>query len=131
MAVPQLKRGYCYLFSANKRNAYLCRVKYFSLFLLVYVLFLSVRPCCTDEPIDTCADTEVSWAEELAHQEESSCEEPCSPFFVCSTCLGFAYSTMWIAVPVSTLSIEKMQAAYFPSAAKEIALGIWQPPKLA
>ncbi|MDN4166007.1 hypothetical protein QWY31_10875 [Cytophagales bacterium LB-30] len=105
-------------------------MRYFALFLLVYVLFLSVRPCCTDEPIDTCADTEISLAEELAHHEESACEEPCSPFFVCGTCLGFAYSPIRITIPFQILSFQKIQAAYFPPAAKEIALGIWQPPKL-
>ncbi|QHS56645.1 hypothetical protein GWR56_14245 [Mucilaginibacter sp. 14171R-50] len=89
------------------------------------VVYLAVKPCCTDSDCDAIAKTE-----QAAKSKAKSCAG-CSPFFSCGTCAGFT-----VTKPVSaTLLFFAARAAqvytpYQQPEVKEISSSIWQPPKL-
>jgi hypothetical protein len=94
--------------------------------LAVMVAALSVIPCCAfdgTEEQKACVE-----AEHAQHEHECSV---CSPFFSCSTCPGFTFATLKVALAVAVkmpskvfnLYSEKFTSSYFNS--------FWQPPKIS
>lgn len=95
----------------------------------LYVLLLSASPCCSDDicTIKSSIKKEFSQKNQTAETECAGC----SPFFSCGTCVGFV-----IAKPVvhSLLFVSenpvKHYNVYRQPFVKEVAMSIWQPPKL-
>lgn len=69
--------------------SYLWPMKFLSLIFGIFILLLSVLPCCQEE--DCCEEGSTDKLEASAESENSDLELPCSPFFSCGTCLGFTF----------------------------------------
>jgi len=101
-------------------------VKFLWLILSVYVVFLSVRPCCQDK------DCYGKYAVEKGQQKDRDKDcQGCSPFFTCGTCSGFIV-TKAVNSNVTLISEPPLKhfANYRHPFIKQISLAIWQPPKL-
>ncbi|MCP9200825.1 hypothetical protein MKO06_12970 [Gramella sp. GC03-9] len=62
-------------------------MKFLVLFITFLVLSLSILPCCFLEDISNnslCIDSPTN------NEDDHTSEEPCSPFFNCGSCSGFA-----------------------------------------
>jgi hypothetical protein len=103
-------------------------VKYFCFVLSVFVIFLSVKPCCQDN------DCYGKYAVEKRQQKDTNNKDcqGCSPFFSCGTCSGFVVSkpVNIIAALIPEPQIEHF-ANYRQPFIKQVSLAIWQPPKLS
>ncbi|MEO6149825.1 MAG: DUF6660 family protein [Mucilaginibacter sp.] len=102
-------------------------MKFLCIILSLYVVLLSVRPCCTD---DVCAKiTSIAKKQTGKLADNNDCGT-CSPFYRCGNCTGFtalAYATPDIAVPGS---IHLPYTAYRQPFIKDVSQAIWQPPRL-
>jgi hypothetical protein len=98
--------------------------------LSVYVIMLSIKPCCAD---NDCQGKELS-KKELAGKspiKEKECSG-CSPFFTCGSCVGFVISRPLILDLKLTAEIPvKIYARYQQPNVQEVSLSIWQPPQLS
>lgn len=105
-------------------------VKIICLLLSVYVLLLSARPCCAD---DACSSKSLNVKEPASKTSlpEKECAG-CSPFFSCGSCAGFVIGKPVMNPVLFVVLIPvKHYGAYKQPYIKEIALTIWQPPKLS
>ncbi|HET6990322.1 MAG TPA: DUF6660 family protein [Bacteroidia bacterium] len=97
--------------------------------LAVYVVLLSVKPCCTDDKC--CADNHSAQTEKSArHQDNADCKGDCSPFFTCGSCTGFNFPAFSFSLKPSEVAIEKQVSVYSFSFSTEFFSSIWQPPKI-
>jgi hypothetical protein len=96
------------------------------LLLSIYVIMLSVKPCC--------ADNDCQNQKEFAGKtpvKEKECTG-CSPFFTCGTCIGFIVSKPFlISLPVSTESALQYYTQYSQPFIQKVILSIWLPPKIS
>ena len=113
-----------------KHFLYFYRMRLGLLLGCLYVLLLSVRPCCTDEDCALQVPVKLEQAH-IANQPSIACTG-CSPFFSCGTCTGFI-----IAHPVMhSLAIDHLEInttplpAYLQPFVQEASQRIWQPPQL-
>jgi hypothetical protein len=66
----------------------------------------------------------------VPQQQDNSCNALCNPLLSCGACLGFTFSFSPLSLAPIPLVTEHT-AIYIPSAISEIALPIWQPPKIS
>ena len=100
--------------------------------LSVYLMFLTVLPCCA---FDNCPEerqaTEVS-AQADDHQggDKDGCGT-CSPFFNCHHCSGFNFSVKTIAFSTKTVDVPTDKPVIFENRfiPSTYVGNIWQPPK--
>jgi hypothetical protein len=103
-------------------------VKFLCILFSVYVLLLSVRPCCADD----CIAKPIA-KKEIAGQNSKSGNncQGCSPFFACGTCAGFTLAKQVIyAERTATEVMVEHNSSYKHPALKPVMLSIWQPPQL-
>jgi hypothetical protein len=62
-------------------------MKVFSLILGLFVLLMTVTPCCSGE--ESCTESELASESSDGSAEDLGHELPCSPFFSCGSCIGF------------------------------------------
>jgi hypothetical protein len=91
---------------------------------------LSAKPCCTDNGLQG----EVTIKKELAGKtspKEKECQD-CSPFSTCCTCTGFILTKPFAPnlKLVSETPVTRY-VAYQQPFVHDVALAIWQPPKLS
>ena len=94
-------------------------MKFFALLLSLYVLFLTVTPCCAG---DACSETSAT------EQTTDGCD-CCSPFFACGTCSGFTFAAVIVSLKIPE---HPVRAAFGEKAQfldDGIATSFWQPPK--
>ncbi|MGF7080914.1 hypothetical protein ABIB50_003274 [Mucilaginibacter sp. UYCu711] len=106
---------------------YFCSVKILCLILSIYVVLLSLKPCCADKDCQAMNLQKVN-SEKQSHKKECT---GCSPFFTCGSCVGFIISKPFLFT--SSLIKDNPIKSYIPyeqPATKEITLTIWQPPKI-
>ena len=88
---------------------------------------MSAKPCCADQD---CED--ISYQKHAVNQasHEKKCLD-CSPFFSCGSCVGFIVAKSVLAF--SCIHYEQLQQIHFfykhPDL-KDVALSVWQPPRL-
>jgi len=98
--------------------------------LSLYVFFLSVVPCCSD---DGCIDetiTENAYNHSQEPAEEGDCN-PCSPFLNCGTCIGFVFTNLQIDVAEIPTVENHFVPIYKPQFFDDFFDKIWQPPKIS
>jgi hypothetical protein len=119
MAVPLMKH---FLYFYHMRLALLLGC--------LYVLLLSVRPCCADEDCALQAPAKLEQAH-MANQPSKACTG-CSPFYSCGTCTGFVMVYPAIhGLALSHLEINTIPLpAYLQPFVHEASQRIWQPPQL-
>lgn len=108
-------------------------MKYLSLILSVYILVLTVRPCCDD---NTCTD-DSNKTEQLVnnhnpdndHQDEDH-QSSCSPFNTCGNCIGFTLQTVNFSLSDETVLVENNDSTYHHTFLSQFYIAIWQPPKI-
>lgn len=104
---------------------YLCIVKVLTVILALLVVVLSVAPCCVN---DNCTNEEVTAGQRDSHKKDV---ELCSPFYSCSSCIGFTWTHHHVEEPATLLSqgiihfAEYKQSSFIP-----YHHAIWQPPKV-
>lgn len=105
-------------------------VKLLCLILSVYVLLLAARPCCTDNDC-TAKTKEQKELSGNSPMKEKECNA-CSPFFTCGSCTGFIIVA---SGSVNLIAHAEAPAVYHDNyhqpLIEEVALAIWQPPKLS
>nr|WP_294946244.1 DUF6660 family protein [uncultured Mucilaginibacter sp.] len=104
-------------------------MKYLCFLFSVYVMLLSVRPCCADD----CVARPIV-EKEIAGKNTPSDNDcrGCSPFFACGTCAGFTLANRVISMEHTTAEIVvEHNSAYKQPALKPVTLSIWQPPQLS
>ncbi|MEO7216002.1 DUF6660 family protein [Mucilaginibacter sp.] len=104
-------------------------MKFLCILFSVYVLLLSVRPCCADD----CIAKSIS-KKEIAGQNSkpgNDCQG-CSPFFSCGTCVGFTLAKPVVNVGRTATEITvEHNSTYKQPALKPVMLSIWQPPQIS
>lgn len=112
-------------------------MKLVSFILSVYVLLLSVQPCCTE---DNCTDevTVAATEQAAAPREdvpklplEKECDTHCSPFYTCGSCAGFTPAIALYVMPSSIITTTHATFGYTTSLFSEVEHAIWQPPKIS
>ncbi|WP_396788388.1 DUF6660 family protein [Mucilaginibacter phyllosphaerae] len=89
------------------------------------MIFLSVKPCCTDSDCDAVVRTG-----QAGKAKKQDCAG-CSPFFSCGACAGFTITkTVIITLLLSPVKTGTMYPAYQQPDVKDVVLSIWQPPQL-
>lgn len=105
-------------------------MKLLCLILSVYVVLLSIRPCCSD---NDCQGKQVV-KKELAGKspiKEKECPG-CSPFFTCGSCVGFLITKpLTLALKLIAETPAKIYARYQQPYVQQVSLSIWQPPQLS
>ncbi|MEB0260258.1 MULTISPECIES: DUF6660 family protein [unclassified Mucilaginibacter] len=100
-------------------------MKLLCILFLFIVVFLSVKPCCTDSNCDAAVKTEKN-----STSKAKDCAG-CSPFFSCGTCAGFTITkTTAITLPVNPVNAIQTYPVYQQPNIKDVVLAIWQPPQL-
>ena len=97
------------------------------LLLALFVILLSIIPCCS---LEGCEEE----AEEKHSRQEipGGCEDSCSPFLNCNGCTGFTIqeipqeTTLPLNIPLGKIASYHRQ--WFPGG---IVKAIWQPPQLS
>ena len=98
--------------------------------IALYVLLLSVRPCCVE---DNCTDEDHSTKTEqtTGHNRGDEYNSNCSPFLSCGNCIGFNYTTVsYPLLKPATFESSQLQSyeTTFPTGFYFL---IWQPPKVS
>lgn len=99
-------------------------------FIMAFVILaLTVMPCADQDNAenDSRTKTELSKSNQ---QKDSPQQDDCSPFCHCTCCAGFSINHFIASISYLSPYQGKAVPAYLPSAVIEIALPIWQPPKL-
>lgn len=106
-------------------------MKIFCFIMSLYVISLSVVPCCSD---DNCNDESIS--ENINNysqdpkEEEGDCNA-CSPFLNCGTCIGFVFTNLQIDIDEIPSDEEQFVAIYKSRFFDDFFDKIWQPPKIS
>lgn len=103
-------------------------MKWLTVILSVWVLVLSVVPCCE-------ARQENKPTEQTAAQSQKSCPDdddksPCSPFRSCQTCPGFIIPVSVGLPVVASQLLPLLRVEFRPLLPVSVVLPIWQPPQL-
>lgn len=117
----------------NINRNYLYFVKYLSLILSIYILVLTVRPCCDD---NKCAD-DPHQTERLVnnhnpddHHQDEDHRNACSPFYTCGSCTGFTFTSLNFSLSPETVLVQNNVSTYHHTFFSEFYIAIWQPPKI-
>lgn len=105
-------------------------VKIFAFIMAFLVLALSIMPCA-DKGVsasDGKAKTEIT---KSTQHSENPQQDECTPFCHCTCCACFSINHFIASITHITPYLDKTKAAYLPADVIEIALPIWQPPKLS
>ncbi|WP_317168203.1 DUF6660 family protein [Pontibacter pamirensis] len=101
-------------------------MKILTIICALLVVTLSVMPCCLT---DNCASEEMMTEQADSHEKDT---DACSPFYSCSTCIGFTVSDFSVAPVTPLLSHSGHHfATYRQSFFTQFHHAIWQPPKLS
>ena len=101
-------------------------VKLFSIIFLVYILLLSTVPCCA---FDFCNDELQENQTTDKHEHDDDCKN-CSPFAVCSNCVGFTVLINAFRIERPQQMIEQTFTVYTQSYLPPYISSFWQPPKV-
>ncbi|MEM6845372.1 MAG: hypothetical protein AAF632_24380 [Bacteroidota bacterium] len=123
---------YCFLF-------YLCRMRVLVFTYSLWVLYLSVAPCCRED--DACFSepcTEAAGTTEGHHHAPTHTDHPsdaqdqnCSPFLLCGNCNGFVVNLSTF-LSENTRLLAPDQVNFFfalPHWASAWLSPVWQPPQ--
>lgn len=105
-------------------------MKAFSFLMSIYLLTLCCIPCSDSDECKDSVKQEISSATD--HSEHEHSEEACTPFCTCSCCAISVYCQSLFVMDLSNEVIPFAQVNdYQDYFIKEIAISIWQPPKIA
>jgi len=106
---------------------YICYVRFACILLCIYVLLLSVKPCCADECLPTVKKEQQGKQPSPGDKE---CDG-CSPFYSCGSCAGFVVAKTMLSMqrPLTDKTMEHC-SVYQQPYPEEISFSIWQPPQL-
>lgn len=93
--------------------------------LSLYVFFLTVAPCCSD---DDCNDA-IAESQSQTPKEEGDCNA-CSPFLDCGTCNGFVFTNLRIDIDEFPAIENQFVPVYKSQFPDDFFYKIWQPPKI-
>lgn len=109
-----------------QRFYYLCKVKYLSFILALYILILSVAPTIVE---DKCLQEQTT--EQGQSEQDQDCSDCCSPFMGCHTCNGFTFPTATFSLKSVIVYSEKKIPLYKDNFSSDFFPSIWQPPKIS
>lgn len=104
------------------------KILYFILSL--YVLVLSISPCCED---NNCIDNDHLLKTEQSDnsQHDNDCKGNCSPFYTCNTCVGFIITKTNDNLTIIATFVVKNIILYNQQFVENYFAKIWQPPKIS
>lgn len=108
-------------------------MKYFWIIFSVFILYLSISPCCDDEGCGKTNNIQASSTITEHHHQDTEHNEICSPFCVCACC-GNHISTNKIfkaSYEISLLESENYKPTHYTSQfSSKFEATIWQPPQI-
>ena len=105
-------------------------MKFSALILSFIVLVMSCMPC-RDDVVVRSGKNKIELAKSSNSQQENHNSDACSPFCICSCCVGVNfYFTQFSGDNIVFYNTEHI-SAFIPSSVRKVALPIWQPPQLA
>jgi len=112
-------------------------MKFLASLLSLYIFFLAVQPVLaaiefspTVECCSNCCGHDCEKPAPEKKQQDNSCDNTCNPLMSCSSCIGFTFSFQHFSLsPIVQISEQK--SFYQLNAVSEIALPVWQPPKIS
>lgn len=124
-----LQQRYKYSFVFNKLSSLPLRLmKFFAFIMAFLVLALSVMPCADSGGAkDSKAKTEITKASQQPSHDDT---DECSPFCHCTCCAGFSINHTSTAITAIHSFSNDPKSSFLPSNVIEVALPIWQPPRL-
>ncbi|AWG20080.1 hypothetical protein FFWV33_00365 [Flavobacterium faecale] len=104
-------------------------MKIIALLLAFFILALSSQGCCDD---DNC-EKEGLLTHTEQKQHKDNCDNSCSPFFSCGTCVGFTFPnpTFYLLEQQFTLIETNLVSTFIPQLRSQFNAAIWQPPKIS
>ena len=109
-------------------------MKFLSVILSLYLFSLAAQPALTAIGFSTgsacCSISGEQDCEDEKQQQDNTCNGICNPLLGCGACAGFTFSFSPI-LPSPVQQATEHIMAYYSSAILEIALPIWQPPKIS
>jgi hypothetical protein len=105
-------------------------VKVIVFIMAVMVLALNGMPCMDDACIMTNGKVETKVSKSSIPKEHNNSDN-CSPFCTCNCCTGFTFLFARCKVNLPFFLTEKQFAYHLPAKVSNIALPVWQPPKLS
>ncbi|WP_146610786.1 DUF6660 family protein [Pedobacter cryoconitis] len=106
-------------------------MKFIALLLSVMALLLTVIPCCELEAKENHTHQIEQKKVRVHNETDDNCCKDCSPFYVCGTCTGFAFTGEFVWT-YTFLSVPfQHNTIYIPFKLTNPSVLIWQPPKLS
>lgn len=107
-------------------------MRYLAFILSIFVLALSVWPCCDDEATTVSQEIHFDQVQEHVPCNADNNTHTCSPFFHCGTCQAFALTSPVYFIHSAVQSNKDVSYAELPISPILLFAGdIWQPPQLA
>jgi len=104
-------------------------MRYLAFLFTIFVVALSVWPCCDDETKAGATEQHLSQSGDCGSNENP---HACSPFFHCGACQSFAIAPSIELLNTSAAPGREIQYIEIPAARVVLFPGdIWQPPQLA
>ncbi len=86
-------------------------------------------PCADKDNVMNSVKAKVQLTK-AASQQENPQQDACSPFCQCNCCAGFSVNHTIAAVTIIPSFESNALSCFLPSAVRELALPVWQPPQL-
>jgi hypothetical protein len=112
--------------SKKSKGSIFAAMKIFSFILGVYILFISIIPCCA---FDDCGNN-FRKAEISKQQKQNNHCENCSPFALCCNYVGFTVTTQVFEVYSTPANTTQTFLIFDQSFRSDYSASFWQPPKL-
>jgi hypothetical protein len=106
-------------------------MRVFHLILAIYVIVLSMVPCCTEERCNDDIKTEQTANNHPRHESNDTCNSgACSPFLTCGSCTGFVSNALLICLQPYMFFVKKQNINFKFGQINNYYTKYWQPPKL-
>ena len=105
-------------------------MKIFCTLFAFYILSLCAYPCQDNGEHGDYASKKIEKAKTCSGHEDESCSHKCSPFCFCNCCQVNTVVTVPIHLQDMSTIPQMCFTPYIVSPLPEIALSIWQPPKI-
>ncbi|MBQ4915338.1 hypothetical protein J8L85_12870 [Maribacter sp. MMG018] len=106
-------------------------MKLVSVILSIYIMVLTVRPCCQDNYCGDKASCQLEQADD--HQDNHKSDEhkgACSPFYTCGKCVGFTFSMPHFSLIPQTGLFVNLVSTYNRTFRSVFQMTILQPPQI-
>ena len=102
-------------------------MKVFGYILSLYLILLSVVPCCS---FDDCANDNPATEQTAQHEKGDEDCGTCSPFFNCEGCAPATINVPTTSFTIVAPEVKRVYTGFIPSFIPDVHYDFWQPPRL-